>query len=71
MATVPQFAPLLMTIEQFADLHGISPTTVRRCIAGTSTTYPPLKAKKSKGKRFLTYITAEAAAEWRNNLKDA
>lgn len=71
MPTTQNFAPLLMTIEQFADLNGISPSTVRKCIAGTSKTYPPLRAKKSKGKRFVTYITTEAAAEWRNNLQDA
>lgn len=71
MTTTTTFGPLLMTIEQFADLNGIHPSTVRRCIAGTSKTYPPLRAKKSGGKRHITYITAEAAAEWRNNLQDA
>ena len=71
MATTQTYAPLLMTIEQFADLNGISPSTVRKCIAGKSESYPPLRAKKSKGKRFVTYITCEAAAEWRANLQDA
>lgn len=63
--------PALMSVEDFARWHGLSPTVVRECIAGTSKTYPPLRAKRSRGKRRLVYITAEAAAEWRAALPDA
>lgn len=63
-------SPLMMTIKEFAELHLISPKTVRRCIAGTSTSYPPLRAKRTRGNRKLVYITAEDAAEWRAALAD-
>ncbi|HLR97221.1 MAG TPA: hypothetical protein VK053_22050 [Jiangellaceae bacterium] len=67
--------PLLMTVRQFADLHGIGETTVRECIAGTSKSYPPLTVKRVKRKGSRTpgrlYITAEQAAAWRAALQDA
>lgn len=64
--------PALMTVAEFARWHGIGPTTVRECIAGTSKNYPPLRAKRTKpGKGGLIYITAEQAAEWRAAFPDA
>lgn len=64
-------SPLMMTVEEFAMLHGISESTVRRCLRGDSDTYPPLAAKKvGTKKRKRIYITAEQAAEWRAALKD-
>ncbi|WP_276670246.1 hypothetical protein [Schaalia cardiffensis] len=68
--TGPQFAPLLMTVDDFARLHGLSSTTVRECIAGRSDAYPPLKTKRTRTGRKRVYITAEAAAEWRAALDD-
>ena len=44
---------------------------MRQCIAGTSTAYPPLMAKRTRGGQGRLYITAEAAAEWRAALADA
>lgn len=64
------YAPLLMSVDEFARLHGLSPDTVRRCIAGTAKNYPPLKAKRTRGRAKRVYITAEAAAEWRAALED-
>lgn len=64
------YGPLLMSVDEFARLHGLSPDTVRRCIAGTSDAYPPLRAKRSRSGRKRVYITAEAAAEWRAALDD-
>lgn len=67
-------APLMMTVAQFADLHGISETTVRACIRGDSETYPPLVVKRVRKKgsnRSHIYITAEQAAQWRAALPDA
>lgn len=67
-----QQAPLLMTVEEFARLHGISPTVVRECLRGEAQNYPPLKAKRTKpGRGGRIYITAEQAAEWRASLPDA
>lgn len=64
--------PALMTVEQFAKWHGISESTVRACLRGDSTSYPPLRSKRTKpGKGGLIYITAEAAAKWRASLPDA
>jgi predicted transcriptional regulator len=72
--TMASTTPLMMTVEQFAELHSVSETTVRSCIRGESDTYPPLNVKRvSKpggGKSFI-YITAEQAAEWRAALPDA
>ena len=64
------YGPLLMSVDDFARLHGISESTVRDCIAGTSKNYPPLKAKRARGGRLRIYITAEDAAEWRAALDD-
>lgn len=64
------YAPLMMTVEKFAELHSVSKETVRRCIAGQSTSYPPLRAKRTRGAKYRVYITAEAAAEWRAALAD-
>lgn len=61
--------PALMTADEFARWHGLSPTVVRECMAGTSKNYPPLRVKRAANGR--KYITAEAAAEWRANLPDA
>lgn len=63
------FAPLMMSVEEFARAHGISKTTARECIAGTSKNYPPLMAKRLKNGRI--YITAEQAKDWRDRLEDA
>lgn len=60
--------PLMMTIQDFAYLHGVSPSTVERCINGEPGDYPPLRIKRIGSKRF---ITAEAAAQWRDSLPDA
>lgn len=64
------FTPLLMTVDEFARLHSVSVDTVRDCIAGTSKSYPPLKAKRNRGGKKRLYITAEAAAQWREALDD-
>ena len=72
--TAPTFAPLMMSVEDFAKLHGISPDVTRECIRGESQTYPPLNAKRARkpgSKKSRLYITAEAAAEWRAALPDA
>lgn len=74
MSDLPVFAPLMMTIQEFADLHGIDPKTVYRCVDGISESYPPLRAKRARkpgSKKSRLYITAEAAAEWRAALPDA
>lgn len=66
--------PLLMTVAEFAQLHHVSETTVRQCIASESDSYPPLKAKRVRkpgSKRSLVYITSEAARAWRDALADA
>ncbi|WP_313280957.1 hypothetical protein [Timonella senegalensis] len=64
--------PLMMTVSQFAELHNVSETTVRRCIAGTSESYPPLAAKRGGTKKKpRIYITAEQAEAWRNALRNA
>lgn len=65
------YSPLLMTVAEFARLHMVSESTVRQCIASTSSAYPPLKAKRTRGGQGRLYITAEAAAEWRAALADA
>ena len=68
------YAPLMMSVRQFADLHGVSETTVRECIAGTSESYPPLTVKRVRrpgSQKSHIYITAEQAAEWRAALNDA
>lgn len=65
------YSPLLMTVSEFARLHMVSESTVRQCIAGTSSAYPPLRAKRTRGGQGRLYITAEAAAEWRAALADA
>ena len=65
------YSPLLMTVAEFARLHMVSESTVRQCIVGTSSAYPPLKAKRTRGGQGRLYITAEAAAEWRAALADA
>ena len=65
------YSPLLMTVAEFARLHMVSESTERLCIAGTSSAYPPLKAKRTRGGQGRLYITAEAAAEWRAALADA
>lgn len=68
----PTYAPLMMSVAKFAELHGISESVVRECIAGTSKNYPPLRVKRTKpGKGGLLYVTAEQAAEWRDSLPDA
>lgn len=67
-------APLMMTVQQFADLHGISESTARACIRGTSDTYPPLvvkRVRKKGSKRSTIYVTAEQAKAWRDALPDA
>lgn len=74
MTTPAIHTPLLMTVDEFARLHGVGRTTVRDCIAGTSETYPPLKVKRVQKKgsqKSRIYITAEQAAEWRAALTDA
>lgn len=66
--------PLLMSVREFAELHRISETTARECIAGTSETYPPLMVKrvrKGNSKKSRIYVTAEQAAAWRAALEDA
>lgn len=65
------YSPLLMTVKTFASLNEVSESMVRQCIAGTSTAYPPLRAKRTRGGQGRLYITAEAAAEWRAALADA
>lgn len=71
--TTPEIqTPLMMDVATFARLHGVSETTVRECLAGTSKTYPPLKAKRTKpGRGGRIHITAEQAADWRKRLSDA
>lgn len=69
MTTTTQSTPLLMTVAEFAKLHGISESTVRKCIAGDSESYPPLSAKRAGNGRI--YITTEQAAEWRASFQDA
>lgn len=64
--------PLMMSVAEFAQLHRISETTVRDCIRGESTTYPPLQCKRvGSSRKSRIYITAEQAAEWRAALPDA
>ena len=58
-----------MTVRQFAEWHGIGYTTARECVNATSENYPPIRAKRLPNGRV--YVTAEAAAEWRENLPDA
>ena len=70
--SAPAFAPLMMSVDEFARLHGIGTTTAWECVRGESKNYPPLRTKETltgRGKR--TYVTAEAAAEWRAALPDA
>ena len=62
--TTQSAAPLLMTVAEFAKLHGLSESTGRKCIAG-----PPLSAKRAGNGRI--YITTEQAAEWRASFQDA
>lgn len=72
--TATTYAPLMMSVSDFARLHGIGETVVRECIAGTSDTYPPLTVKRVRKKgsaKSRIYITAEQAAAWRAALKDA
>lgn len=67
-------APLMMTLKEFADLHGISETTARACMRGESDTYPPLPVKRVRrpgSTRSFIYVTAEQAAQWRDALPDA
>lgn len=69
-----QYAPLLMTVAEFARLHGLGETTVRECIKGTSDSYPPLvvkRVRKPGSSKSRIYITAEQAADWRAALADA
>lgn len=61
--------PALMTIEQFGKWHSIGKTTAYECAAGKSKNYPPVAVKTLPNGR--KYITAEAAADWRNSLPDA
>lgn len=71
ISTVPV---LMMTVAQFAEAHGISEQTVRRCIKGTSASFPPLfvkRVRKPGSDKSLIYITAEQATAWRNSLADA
>lgn len=69
------YAPLMMSVAEFARLHGVGETVVRECIAGTSDVYPPLTVKRAKRAgtrgRGRIYITAEQAAAWRAALPDA
>lgn len=68
------YGPLLMTVEEFARLHGVGESTVRKCIKGTSDSYPPLMVKRVRkpgSRKSRIYITAEQAAEWRAALADA
>ena len=64
-----------MTVKEFAHWHSISESLARECIRadtpihGKTRTYPPLRAKRLKNGRL--YVTAEQAAEWRENLPDA
>ncbi|MCD4549698.1 hypothetical protein [Schaalia sp. lx-260] len=67
---VVMHGPLMMGVDDFAHLHGVSKTTAWECINGTSKNYPPLKAKITGGGKQRVYITAEAAAEWRARLAD-
>lgn len=70
---MPTTTPLMMTLDQFAELHGITRRTAERCLKGESKSYPPLKAKRARtgtGPGRI-YITAEQAAEWRAQLEDA
>lgn len=72
--SVKQYTPLLMTVAEFARLHGIGETTVRECIKGASDSYPPLMVKRVRrpgSTKSRIYITAEQAAEWRAALPDA
>ena len=62
---------LMMSVAEFAQLHGVGETTVRDCIAGISKTYPPLMAKRVGKTKTRIYITAEQAAAWRDALDDA
>ena len=67
-------SPLLMTVAEFCRLHGISETTARDCINGTSKSYPALSVKrvrKSGSAKSRIYVTAEQAAAWRDALQDA
>ncbi len=67
-------SPLMMSVAEFARLHGIGETAVRECIAGESKSYPPLTVKRVRkpgSKKSRIYVTAEQAAEWRAALKDA
>lgn len=64
--------PALMSVAEFAKWHGLSESLVRECIDGKAKNFPPLRAKRTKpGRGGLLFITAEAAAEWRNQLPDA
>lgn len=66
--------PLMMSVTEFAALHGVGETTVRECIDGTSKSYPPLSVKRVRkpgSAKSRVYITAEQAAEWRAALPDA
>ena len=62
---------LMMSVAEFAQLHGVGETTVREGIAGTSKTYQPLMAKRVGKTKTRIYITAEQAAAWRDALDDA
>ncbi|MCF2705837.1 helix-turn-helix domain-containing protein [Arcanobacterium haemolyticum] len=64
--------PALMSVEEFAHMHGISTSTAYKCIRGGAENFPPLRAKRTKpGKGGEYRITTEQAAEWRANLPDA
>lgn len=58
---------LLYTVDSLAEATGLSATTIRDCLAGRSTTYPPLQAKRIKKKGSTTsrlYITRQQADAW-------
>lgn len=66
--TVIIHGPLMMSLAEFAALHGISESTARQCANGVSENYPPLTAVTTLGGKRYKYVTAEAAAEWRASL---
>lgn len=63
--------PPLSSPAELARLVGYSETRIRRCIRATETVggWPPLPAKRMPDGQLR--VTAEAAAEWINALKDA
>lgn len=66
---------LLYTVDDLVASTGLSETTIRDCIKGRSTTYPPLQAKRIKktgsaGAGRL-YVTRQQAEAWLAAFPDA